>query len=219
MNVRSLPLAGLVLLVGGLFGCAPDYSATAIEGRVIDEETKTPLAGTHVVVHWELVGGFPETHPIGTLALMETVTDGAGRFGFPAWGPIKAPEGTLGISSPVLIFYKPGYAPTGKLNRYLGKKPGSIRTSQWTGRTVGLRRLNGVLEDETRQFGSLNTTLEFSVEKCLWQKIPRMVIAVDRKTKELLAAGAQRSFYSIERLEGREPACPNAAEFLKGVAQ
>ena len=62
-----------------------DYSAEAISGRVIDEETKQPVQGMVVVALWELVGGMEGGSILGAARVLETVTDEEGQFHFPAW--------------------------------------------------------------------------------------------------------------------------------------
>jgi uncharacterized GH25 family protein len=70
-------------------GCTKTWRAEAINGRVVDAGTGTPIAGAVVLVNWQLKGmeGFPQ----GQLAIFERVTDAQGRFEIPAWGPKRPP--------------------------------------------------------------------------------------------------------------------------------
>ena len=102
------------LLILPLSGCASlQYSAEPIEAWVVDAETKRPLEGAIVVAHWELKGGLEGGNIQGQIMVMESVTDKAGRFYFPAWGPtwhIASPWwGYLSDSDPELLLFKSGY--------------------------------------------------------------------------------------------------------------
>jgi hypothetical protein len=88
-----------------------NYSAEAIEARVLDEESGQPLEDVVVVANWLLMrGGLGGRTQIGPLMVLEVVSDAKGRISFPAWGPM--PNRTFGFldhEDPELWFFKAGY--------------------------------------------------------------------------------------------------------------
>lgn len=148
-----LPLLLAFWLITGLVAaqsaCAGSltYSAEPIEGWVIDAVTKKPLDGVVVTANWQLEEGtFGGSVPVGQLMVLEAVTDKDGHYGFPAWGPKKAPRGHLVIEDPKLLFFKSGYEYQRLLNRYssdreLRLRP--VRRSDWNGKTILLTKFTG----------------------------------------------------------------------------
>lgn len=84
-----------VLVTVALMFCTTAYAqltftAEAINGEVVDEETGQPLAGVIIVAKWtvdeSLVGRNNDL-----LNVLETVTDKDGNYNFPTWGPKLIP--------------------------------------------------------------------------------------------------------------------------------
>src|SRR5690242_18279869 len=93
-----------------LSGCI--VSRPAIDGRVVDAETRQPIAGANVVAHWHLKYYFLEAHEAGELQVLEAVTDADGRFHIPKWTRVRSPFARGSIYSsedPELIIFKQGY--------------------------------------------------------------------------------------------------------------
>ena len=102
-------LMSSLLLLGGCSIMPSSYQAEPIEGWVVDAETGKPLEGVNIAASWELTAsnGF-STIQVGSLMLMEAVTDAKGRYVFPAWGPLPADHGSLRKESPRLAFFQDG---------------------------------------------------------------------------------------------------------------
>ena len=97
MKWRKLVVGLMVslLLLGGCTILPGAYQAEPIEGWVVDAETGKPLEGVNIAASWELMSGGMAVIPVGSIMLMETVTDVKGRYAFPAWGPLARNQGAL----------------------------------------------------------------------------------------------------------------------------
>src|SRR6185436_17838064 len=115
MRVRTMArrhLVGLALAImvftGRLEAAAftpPYYSATEIRALVVDKTTGQPLAGVAVVAQWVLRDMAHSHGP--TLHIVEALTDGDGRFVFPAWGPkLRPPFTDLGHHAPEILVFR-----------------------------------------------------------------------------------------------------------------
>ena len=128
-----------------LQACGMQYSAEAIEARVVDAETNKPIEGVIVVAHWQLYGGL---HPddAGELTILETVTDKAGRFHFPAWGP-KFANARLAWMDPEILLFKSGFKYERIANELifaaLSDMGPSLRRSRWNGKTIKMEKFGG----------------------------------------------------------------------------
>jgi hypothetical protein len=222
----------LLLLISSLFlhGCVLAnplmYAATSTEAWVKDADTGQPLEGVIVVAQWELRGGL---HPdaVGSLMVMETVTDASGHFTFSAWGPRVAPLGTyIGAGDPHLFFFKSDYDPA-----YLSNKVRStidrslLRHSEWDGKTIPLKKFTGSLEEYAKRVGSLDDSLEFFAfryQDCSWKQIPRMLVALHLEHKKFIEQGLRDSSDYPSSIENRDSSyrvshakCGSIKEFLR----
>ena len=223
---RLLNCALLALVLLPLQGCSRGYSAESIEAWVVDAETNQPLEGVIVVAHWQLYGGL---HPdqLGELMILETLTDKAGRFQFPAWGPKSVPAGLASNArlrhlDPEMLLFKSGYKYQRIANELtsavLNDAGSSLRRSQWNGKTIKMERFGGSQEEYARNLSFLATSLAFAYngKDCEWQQLPRMIVAQHREKErfaELRLFGAL-SMYSLDQLDGQHK-CGIAAQFLK----
>lgn len=231
MNILHRCLLIMLMLVLGLpvEACTIrplTYSAEAIEAWVIDEDTGQPLEGVIVVANWELMGGI---HPdiVGSLMLMETTTDAAGRFFFPAWGPKLRPLGKyLHTGDPSLLFFKSGYRFQGQQNSLRAKVDrSSLRRSEWHGKTIAMKKFEGNLEEYADHLGDLDDRLEFFAfrhDDCAWQHIPHMLVAMHLENKRFREQGLRDSSYYPSSIETRErhnksalAECGSVREFLR----
>jgi hypothetical protein len=199
----------LIALILPLQACATNYSAEPIQARVVDAETKQPLAGVNVVANWQLEGGLEGGTNLGQMMVMETVTDSAGQFRFPAWGPKAMPSGyplvyqnaRLKDMDPQLLLFKSGYNYLALYNdKTWEQKRGtglSVRTSDWNGKTIGMRKFKGNIEEYAEELSYLNILLgnvavlyptEFPQDPCKWKRIPLMILATGKQNEVFKAA-------------------------------
>lgn len=203
----SLLLPGLLLLA--LPACATglpsEYSAEAIEAWVIDAETNLPLQDVIVVAHWRLEGGIHANH-VGELMILETVTDTAGRFYFPAWGPKKILRmgsllGGLPLNTHLddaeLLLFKSGYKYRGLTNPEwsYAKAGDSLRRSDWHGKTIAMKKFEGSkyepkYEDNFEHFnGELERIAVRHPKACGWKMIPNTIRAMNQERRRLVGQG------------------------------
>ncbi len=179
--------------VGGIFSmssCAVTYQFDPIEAWVVDAETGKPIEGAVVTANWELVkGSLDGPRYYGQLDVKETVTDKNGRFYFEGFSKVDTSWAELRESDPQIIIFKAGYEFQRFINSYVDGGAGIKlirRTAAMNGKTVKLKK-NGVDKTLIRQSHSslVYSRLSFvtkimphthEVEKCYWQKIPRMLI-------------------------------------------
>ena len=203
-------------------GFPATYSAEAIEAWVVDEETGQPLEGVPVVANWKLWGGL---HPdvIGSLVVMETVTDTKGHFSFPAWGPKPRPPGSyLHTDDPLLLLFKRDYeylavgnSPTEGVNK------SAVRRFEENGKTLKMKKFTGSLEEYAKHLYLLDSDLNFTFDHddCSWKQIPRMLVAMHLEEKRFREKGIHNNLHSIEQREGHnKPArikCGLVQEYLR----
>jgi hypothetical protein len=215
----SYVLLALTMLL--LQGCAQSYSAKSIEAWVVDKDTGKPLEGVNVVARWELRAGIKDTRPY-QLQIMEDVTDKNGRFFFPAWGPKKIPEhlhwaARLEENDPGIVIFKSGYEVKGMQNDHpsTGTHGPSVRTSDWNGKTIQIRRFQGDLQKHLLNIESAQ--YHWMEENCNWTQLPRMVLTWQKEVQMLKEKSiSSQSFYtlSIDALS-RQTECGSARELLK----
>jgi len=112
------------LLVSGDGIAAPPktYSGAPIRGRIVDAATGEPLAGAVIVAAWVISPTFHENLHGATkfklIHLVETISDDAGIYLVPAWGPIERPASWEKYRSddPTMSVFKPGFEPVFPLN-------------------------------------------------------------------------------------------------------
>lgn len=170
----------LVLAALSLSACETvvprQYSGEEMGAHVVDAKTKKPLEGVIVVAYWKLSRGtFGGTVDIGTLHVMEAVTDKDGQFHFPAWGPKTVWRGRLSGHSPTILFFKPGYKWKKLYPEWEGKTAPDPRR-HWVGKAIELSKFAGSLKEYTKHFGSFNYYLDFLTDvpkNCDWKKVPQ----------------------------------------------
>lgn len=86
---------GLILVIS-LISCSPKM---VVRGRVVDADTQQPLQGAAVAIRWYTSVAEKQSAKIGTIAAVQSVTDGRGVFKIP-----KYPD-----TQHVLGVYKTGY--------------------------------------------------------------------------------------------------------------
>jgi hypothetical protein len=217
----------LLFLLSPLPACSDlpgQYSAEALQVRVVDAKTKQPLAEVIVVADWQLhfstVAG---RMPGGHLMIMETVTDQAGLFSFAAWGPMKRPFNTfMDDRDPAILLFKPGYEFKELQNIpeiFINEDTAQVRKSMWNGKTIELKKFEGKLDEYAWHLGFLTTSIELILsEKCGWKRIPRMIMAVSQQSEVFRQHGIY-GLPSIESLEIRysnfKEQCGSVKEFFR----
>lgn len=153
MKTRHWILCGILLLFGGcnLYGFLSGLGTDVYHGRVVDEETGLPLAGTVVTVIWgnsSYIGY--EAGPREFLNAQETVTDSNGNFTLPVSAGLNRQLFTL-VSDPWIVMYQPGYEPLVKENfeRHGFETNDALVVALKSGVTVKLRKLR---KEEIRKY-------------------------------------------------------------------
>jgi hypothetical protein len=191
MRMVKATLFGL-LLVSGLGACAApgSYTADNLDARVVDAETKQPIAGVVVVASWTLTrASTMEPSYVGSVKSEEAITDESGRFHLAGWGPIPRPRsGILDVLDPEFVLFKPGYLAAYKSNYnpatpiYTGVER-SARTSTWNGKDIELERDSGdrarYANTFIRAFVPLQVVYNFPA--CNWKQIPLAVHAFEQE--------------------------------------
>lgn len=220
--VSQLLLLGLTLLLPACAGVVypPAYAAEAIEGWVIDAETKQPLEGVVVTADWELRGGATPggSTAVGELMVMESVTDKNGHFYFSPWGPIRQLKGELHNHDPRLILFKSGYVPLILSNEIrLDAKAAleSVRRSRWNGKTIELTRFRGTVKQYADRIDSMMIAIRFVEDDCNWKRTPDMILELDRQEKIFRQSGIIRGVYSTRYLPTNESRCGSPKTFFE----
>jgi hypothetical protein len=207
-----------------LQACSMTYRAEPIEAWVVDTETGQPIDGVVVTANWELeIGTVGGNVPVGQILVIETVTDEKGRLYFPAWGPKTAPAEMpnpmkspphLVNRDPQLLLFKSGYKWRGLENSYSADyNKGSLRKSDWNGKTVKLEKFRGTLKEYYTHLDRM--PLANLIQDCGWKEIPRMLIAISRQSDVFRQNGVPE-LYSIDRyIPTNVSKCGSPQEFFK----
>jgi hypothetical protein len=221
-SVTPVAMLACALLV--LSACSTTYQAEPIEAWVVDAESSQPIEGVVVTANWELeIGTVGGNVPVGQIMVMETVTDSKGHFYFPAWGPKTVPstmphplrtQPHLATRDPHILLFKSGYKWMGLENGRYNK--GSVRKSEWSGKTIRIERFTGNLEGYAKSLNFFNP--RFIREDCNWKNVPQMVLAIDKQAQVFRENGISTPLLSINSLEGISPRdrdrCGSAAAFF-----
>jgi hypothetical protein len=226
-----------------------EYSAEAIEAWVIEADSEKPLEGVIVTANWQLFHSTVGGRVLGSqLMVMEAVTDKNGRFHFPAWGPKKVPKhkpqkGDVWIAhipflvpdayldnyDPQLLFFKPGYEYQRLANEVSSKtNMASLRRSEWSGKTIELKKFKGTGEEYAEHVHQLDNDLEWAryglmgaLDDCEWKKIPRMLVELHRLGEQFTSQGVKLKGWQIgARIRkvtdvGDQDKCGPAGEFFR----
>jgi hypothetical protein len=199
-------LATLALLVP-LQGCTTEYSAMPIEAWVVDAETNQPVPGVIVIASWVLEGGLEGGNQLDRMMVMEAVTDSAGKFSFPAWGPKKVPSyprvysnARLKEMDPQLFLFKDDHRYLWLLNEKTSKQMASqgpsMRTSDWNGKTIKLKPFKGNIHEYKENVSAFSTALDSVTTKqvctesscygtgaCDWNHTPKAIAELGKQER------------------------------------
>lgn len=155
--------------------------------RIVNEHTGHPIAGAVAVANWAIEGCFPESCDVSELTVKEGASNASGRLRIAGWGPkLLFFHGEVNYSAPKIVVFKPGYEV-----EVLYNKPGgqwhARSASDWNGKTISLKPLNGVAEARSRQLETLTNELDYVTrfpEGCYWTRIPVLIkqVAIEEGT-------------------------------------
>jgi hypothetical protein len=217
-KIARVALSALVMF--HLVGCATSFSAKPISGSVVDENGK-PVAGVNILAHWALSAGLEGGSSIDVMAV-EAVSDAEGKFFIPGWGPKTLPAGLplnarFSFMDPELILFKPGFYPADFSNEITGPKQhqGSVRISDWDGKTLRIRRFFGKMEDYATL---VDLTLSgMNYRPCGEKSYPLMTVALIQEARRLKDQGFHRSRQNWEMFQQiwDMDKCGSVDEFFK----
>lgn len=209
--------------------CSDQYAGESIEGRVTDQETGTPLEGVVVMSVWEISeGNLTGTNEGGAIQVQEAVTDHAGRYYLPAWGPLSMPKKKNGwwvdqyisAGEPGLTYFKAGYEIERRSNGItVDRTTGIVQRSIWNGKTVPLKPLK-TSEDRLKMVEQADAIFDFipydEAGKCSWKRIPHMLAAVTTETEQFKRQTPPHDFYlfSIDNIPA-DPPCGALREVVR----
>lgn len=119
---------------------------------------------------------------------------------------------------PEIILFKSGYEWDALFNNRPGPHADAgppVRTSEWNGKTIALKKWDGDL----KQYGSFvsGVLTGTSWGGCGWKKIPRMMVALDRESERLWQLKIFNNLPTIRRVENTAEGenCGSVQEFFK----
>ena len=218
--VRALTAVVAIFLAAGSEAFIR-YSAAPIAAQLVDSETGEPISEVVVLAHWELRGG-GHGQSKGELMILETKTDGDGRFSFPAWGPkiVWDPDARLWNADPAMTLLKQGYEPRTVLN---GQSVGpidttkSLRTSRWDGKRIELRSLHG--DNRAAAHGLFLgeiRNLVGSGKDCEWKEMPLTVAYLLHEGQRLRSLGLDVYVFD-PRSFANQSRCGSAVQWAEGL--
>src|SRR5882762_9385844 len=208
MSVTRIISALSVMMVGvgpNVSTAAPlFYSGKEIRATVLDAATGKPVEGVVVVAVWQLTAISGEGP---RLQVGEAVTDAAGAFFMPSWGPKAPPPLTEAQSNfPYVVVFKHGYVPAKLHNApksefarirslpaisargavgaagYEGTPSDTVQESVWNGMSIAIEPFRGTPEEWFHE-------LDFASDYVLWQDA--------RHTRRFFEAlAAERAYFS-----------------------
>ena len=109
VQMQKKALYSLCIAIAALFmvsGCAAKYTikTESISGKVVDAETNEPIEDVIVIGYWPGYTFYFEQYPVGTIELLEAVTDKEGKYFVPGWLK-KNVESSFRYGDPEMIFY------------------------------------------------------------------------------------------------------------------
>jgi hypothetical protein len=116
-------LATAEVMCDWFFRCL--YESPGFRFRVVDAETKQPLASVYALAEWVLEGLHGRNGP---LMVQDTSGGPDGWMKFPAWGPTQGYRTGLVLNlDPAITLFRPGYKTRLYQNRY---PPGTTETTR-----------------------------------------------------------------------------------------
>jgi hypothetical protein len=119
------------------------YESPGFRFRVVDGETKQPLASVYALAEWVLHGSHGHNGP---LMVQDASSAADGWMTFPAWGPTDGYRSGLVLNhDPVITLFKPGYKTRVYQNIYPRGTMETTRIRRFgeDGKDVGLQPFRG----------------------------------------------------------------------------
>lgn len=212
------------------------FTADAINGKVVDEESGAPLDGVIIVAKWTIEASYVGYNN-ELLNTLETVSDKDGNYGFPAWGPKMLPVTAISFSrsdlfgggnDPCVVYFKNGYWPAREKNdvTYPGINIADRKTPLGgfiaNGKSIKLKKWNG--KEEAEYYKHVSHMVDEL--KGGWKKYPRMTLAIDRIYQPLIQRLKRKEIpwnSSIPEIKGYphfdKKLSPEDDAYLKGFAE
>ena len=219
MNHIEKLFAVLLLIPLTSCGARPYYKVAPIDAVIVDAETNLPIEGAIVVANWQLeAGGLDGPRRKGQLEVKETITDKSGRFHFDGFTKLNLMISELRDDDPKIIIFKGGYD-YGRSSNYYGLRyPGTDRKAAVNGEVVKLRKLTPVVfEKNVTYYSGLSVQIRPIVEDCEWNKIPRMILAMEAEKQRITKIEPNESvdIFPIEEIESFKGKCGSMLEFFR----
>ena len=159
-------------------------------GTILDAESMQPISDAVVVVVWpRLTSTFAGVSPLGTIEVLESVTDAMGQYKIPGWKKKQKDVGKGGFrtSDPEILIYANGYWPASRRNIVRDENElakGQAWQSDWDGKVIKLKPINSNLWNN-KNWGkykySIDRTFNFRYPPtCSWIKLPRYYLEKHR---------------------------------------
>ena len=192
------------------------YWSPPLHGQVVDAETKEPLPNVIVVAKW-MLQATPSANAVDELEVMETVTDGEGRFAFTWRRPrFRWPwRGYLYDHAPEVIMFKSGYRfatfwrdrtdAQAELLSWMIRAVASPR--EWTSppiKRVELSVFKGKLQEYAEHLADLEDGYldnVFTVRNCSWRNYPRMQAVLHVEAERFRSLGISHRPHTLEERE------------------
>ena len=159
-------------------------------GTIIDAESRKSIPDAVVVVFWpRLTSTFAGVSPLGTIEVLESVTDAKGHYKIPGWKKKQKDVGKGGFrsSDPEILIYAHGYWPVSRRNTIRDENElakGQAWKSDWNGKEIELKSINSSLwnnKDLGKYKYSIDRTFNFRYPpECSWIKLPHYYLAKHR---------------------------------------
>ena len=189
--MQKKALYSLCIAIVALFmvsGCAAKYTikTESISGKVVDAETNEPIEDVIVIGYWPGYTFYFEQYPVGTIELLEVVTDKEGKYFVPGWLK-KNLDSSFRYGDPEMIFYKTGYEIEIVKNAFtmenFKKMPGYFQPwrAEWDGKTIKMKKFEG----DNRAYRKYLNVVQFSApfedifKYCKYMNAPRLLIAME----------------------------------------
>ena len=136
------------------------------------------------------------------LHILETATDGDGRFELGAWGPIGVDGIANRQESPLLVVFAAGLMPlklTGDVN--LGPQSLVLAKPSWNEKSLTMAPMPTEIPPYIEALSSLQSALRWEGENDQWKSFPKMAMALQQEKKRI--GMDNRKLLGLNHLFGR----------------
>jgi len=188
-------------------------SALPLRGTVTDADTGQPLPGTLVLAQW--IFQEPSPVPQKRLHILETVTDGAGGYGLPGWGPTRAWVPMVGtrLGELTLSYFKPGYVP--QVVRQPWERTEASQPAEAPEAPVRLRAFRGTEAEWAGALRTLQQALGWG-HGMDWRLAPRIALALELERLNMEQTPIAKRGLNISGLYALNTTIEEVRQFLEG---